>query len=135
MRAVLVLIVGILALMRPAMAADLMSADAARAAAEQGQIVLVDIRTPEEWQATGVGDLTVPLDMRAPGFIREIMALRAEDPNRPVALICATGGRSAYVTTALEQRGVTGLINVGEGMMGSKHGPGWLARGLPVRQP
>lgn len=121
--------------MVPAAAVEVMSAAQARAAAEAGEIVIVDIRTPAEWTASGIPDVAMPINMQADDFVDRLVALMTEDPNRPIAMICATGGRSGYVTKALEARGVPGLINVSEGMFGSQAGPGWLARGLPVRQP
>lgn len=114
-------------------AADVITAAEARAAALAGEVTLVDIRTPQEWAATGVPDVAHALDMTEEGFVQKLLALYEAHPDRPMAVICATGGRSTYVTTALEQRGLDRLINVSEGMSGSKHGPGWLARSLPVR--
>ena len=117
-----------------AFAADIISATKVREAALAGEVTLVDIRTPQEWAATGVPDVAHALDMTEESFIRKLLELQQAHPDRPLAMICATGGRSTYVTTALEQRGMTGLLNVSEGMAGSKHGPGWLARSLPVRK-
>ena len=117
-----------------ASAADIISAADAREAALAGEVTLVDIRTPQEWEATGVPDVAHALDMTEEGFIRKLLELQQTHPDRPLAMICATGGRSTYVTTALEQRGMTGLLNVSEGMSGSQYGPGWLARALPVRR-
>ncbi|MEO1490536.1 MAG: rhodanese-like domain-containing protein [Pseudomonadota bacterium] len=117
-----------------AQAADVMSADVARAAALEGEVVLVDIRTPEEWAATGVPDVAVPLNLHDKGFIEGLRALMADNPGKPLAMICATGGRSSFATDALEKQGVS-VINVVEGMMGSAAGPGWLKRSLPVRTP
>lgn len=117
-----------------AWAAGEMSAEEARAAALAGKVTLVDIRTPEEWENTGVPDVAHLLNMHEDGFASRLLALYEAHPDRPMAVICATGARSTYVTTALEQRGLTRLLNVREGMMGSKHGPGWLRRSLPIRK-
>lgn len=115
-----------------ASAADVMSADAARAAALKGEVVLVDIRTPEEWAATGVPDVAETLDLRGAGFVEGLRALIAANPGKPLAMICATGGRSTFATEALEKQGLP-VLNVTEGMHGSSAGPGWLKRALPVR--
>ena len=117
-----------------AIAADVITATEAREAALAGEVTLVDIRTPQEWAATGVPDVAHALDMTEAGFVGKLLALYEEHPDRPLALICATGGRSTYVATALEERGLDRLLNVSEGMSGSQHGPGWLARSLPVRR-
>jgi rhodanese-related sulfurtransferase len=49
-----------------------------------------------------------------------------------IALICATGGRSAYVVEILGKNGITGVADVSEGMFGNGRAAGWIARGLPV---
>jgi hypothetical protein len=36
------------------------------------------------------------------------------------------------MSNLLENAGFTNIIDVPEGMMGSRAGPGWLKRGLPV---
>lgn len=109
-----------------------MSVTEAIAAAEKGEIVLIDIRTPTEWEQTGIGKGAIPLDMRGPDFVDTVVKIHAANPERPVALICAMGGRSGYVTKILERNGVTGIIDVAEGMFGSAAGKGWLKEGLPV---
>lgn len=109
-----------------------MSVADAMAAAEKGEIVLIDIRRPDEWADTGIGKGAIPLDMRGPDFAATVVKIHQANPDRPVALICAAGGRSGYVTQFLEQKGVTGIIDVAEGMFGSAAGQGWLKEGLPV---
>lgn len=133
MRAVLLAALGVI-MAGTAWAADVMTAEQARSAALSGEITLVDIRTPQEWSETGVPDVAHVLNMHSDGFASRLLALYEAHPDRPLAVICATGARSTYVTTALEQRGLTRLLNVREGMLGSKHGPGWLSRSLPVRK-
>jgi len=49
-----------------------------------------------------------------------------------VALICAAGVRSSVARVLLEAEGFEHVLDIGEGMLGSGNGPGWLARGLPV---
>ena len=118
-----------------AFASDVMTADQARKAALAGEVTLVDIRTPQEWTASGVPDAAHLLDMKSEGFVQRLMALYQAHPDRPVAFICASGVRSAYVTRALTDRGLDRIVNVSEGMFGNDSGPGWMARGLPVRKP
>ncbi len=113
---------------------SLAAAEAHRRAAE-GQVLLIDIRTPDEWRATGVPEGAYPLDMRREDFAATLQTLADRHPGTPVALICATGGRSARLAADLTEAGLTGVLDVPEGMLGSKAGPGWLAEGLPVRAP
>lgn len=104
----------------------------AHEAANAGDIVLVDIRRPEEWRETGVGQGAHPLDMRRADFETELALLSGGDRDRPVALICARGVRSARMARRMAAAGFTRVIDVPEGMLGSSAGPGWLAAGLPT---
>lgn len=111
-----------------------MSAADAMTLSANGEIVLIDIRTPQEWQESGVPATAHLLNMQDKTFMPGLRALGAQHPGKPIAMICATGGRSGYVTKRLKEVGFTGLINVSEGMFGSAAGPGWLKQNLPTRQ-
>jgi rhodanese-related sulfurtransferase len=111
-----------------------MSAPEALEAAEKGDVVLVDIRSREEWQETGVAEPALPISMHEGGFVQKLLQAMGGDPSRRVALICATGGRTRYVQNVLASNGFGNVIDVAEGMMGSAAGPGWLKRGLPIRR-
>jgi len=110
-----------------------MTPDEAYTKALAGEIVLIDIRTPEEWAETGLPDVALTNNLYAPDFIQTLLAIRAQNPATPLALICRTGNRSARTTAQLYQAGLTDVIDVVEGVAGSSVGPGWKARGLPVR--
>ncbi|MEP3333733.1 rhodanese-like domain-containing protein [Sedimentitalea sp.] len=97
-----------------------------------GEVVLIDIRRPKEWQRTGVPAGAAPLDMRRDDFGQALSAIVGPDRSRPIALICARGVRSARLALALSDAGYTNIIDVPEGMLGSAAGPGWLDAGLPV---
>ena len=103
----------------------------AHAAAGLGDILLVDIRRPDEWAATGIGEFAVPFDLREDDFIANVAAAR-RDGAQPVAVMCARGVRSARLTLRLVDAGLMPIIDVPEGMLGSRAGPGWLARDLPT---
>lgn len=109
-----------------------MDAPTAHEKAMAGEIILVDIRTPPEWAQTGIGEGALAINMRDPEFVKALVVLRQLNPEKPIALICRTGNRSGYVVKALAQQGFPGLVDVPEGMAGSKAGPGWLKRGLPT---
>ena len=103
--------------------------------AKTGEIILIDIRRPDEWQATGTGQGAHLIDLRRPDFIEALSKLVDGDRTRPIALICAKGVRSARMTNLLTRNDFTHLINVSEGMLGSSEGAGWIARGLPLATP
>jgi rhodanese-related sulfurtransferase len=106
----------------------------AHARADAGTLTLVDIRRPDEWQATGIGVGAHPVDMRRDDFTGAVLQLVQGNAGAALALICAKGVRSARLSTRLAQSGFGQIINVPEGMLGAPEGPGWIARGLPVRR-
>jgi rhodanese-related sulfurtransferase len=119
-------------LVYPVYAGPTLDAQTAFQRAEAGEIVLVDIRRPDEWQATGTGKGAHRIDLRSPDFVEALAKLVDGDRTRPIALICARGVRSARSANLLAENGFSQIINVPEGMLGSSDGPGWIARGLPL---
>ncbi|MEX0368285.1 MAG: rhodanese-like domain-containing protein [Ruegeria sp.] len=109
-----------------------LSAPDVHAAALNGAVLLVDIRRPDEWERTGVGEGAVPLDMRRDDFTEALLGHTQGRNDAPVALICARGVRSRGLTQRLTKAGFSQIIDVPEGMLGSGAGPGWVKRGLPV---
>ena len=114
--------------------ADIWSADQAFEALSNGEIVMIDIRSRGEWKETGVADGAWPISMHEPDFPQRLFRAQELANGRPVALICATGGRSGAVMRALDRAGYTGFIDVSEGMEGSKLGRGWIAKRLSIVQ-
>ena len=100
--------------------------------ASAGEIVLIDIRRPDEWAATGSPASGHRLDMRRDDFTEALLELTGGAQDARVALICARGVRSSRLTNRLTEAGFTNIIDVPEGMLGSSAGPGWLKRGLPL---
>jgi rhodanese-related sulfurtransferase len=111
---------------------DIWLAQEAADALEGGAISLIDVRTRAEWTDTGLAKGAWPISMHERGFEQRLFAARDLSAEKPVALICATGGRSAQLLAALKRAGYPGFIDVSEGMLGSRRGPGWIARGLPI---
>lgn len=113
-----------------------LSAPDAHRLVDSGELILIDIRTPEEWRHTGVAKGAILINMVHPGgtdgFVREILAQVDDDTDRPIALICRTGNRTTHVQRLLIGHGFSRIYNITEGMAGSSAGPGWIKRGLPV---
>ena len=122
--------------------AELVQADAgldpvaAHAQAQAGKLTLIDIRTPAEWRDTGVPEGAVRIEMTNPqgpgGFAEEVLTQVKGNRDAPIALICRSGNRSGQLQQALAAMGFTHVYSVDEGMGGSRLGPGWIRRGLPV---
>ena len=110
-----------------------MTPDVAREMALAGEIILIDIRRPEEWAETGVPDVALLADMTSPDFLKIITAIRLQSPDTPLAFSCRTGNRSDYLTGELEKLGMSGLIDVVGGLQGSRADKGWIKRQLPIR--
>ena len=111
---------------------EIWSALEAADALDAGDVALIDVRSRPEWAETGVAAGAWPVSMHERGFEHRLFAARDLSAGNPVALICATGGRSARLLSALRRAGYSGFIDVSEGMLGSRRGPGWIARGLPI---
>jgi rhodanese-related sulfurtransferase len=134
-----ILIVAALLLLPGAARAEVLTAEAAQALAARGALTLVDVRLPSEWAETGLpeGAEGVSLQSAAThelrsGFVDDVLRAMGGDRDRPIALICARGTRSAFARELLAAAGFTRVDDVGEGMLGGPNGPGWLARGLPT---
>ena len=104
----------------------------AHEAARAGKLVLVDIRTPDEWADTGVPDGAIRLDMTGSAFEVRLAALKLDHPGKPIALICRTGNRTSTLQKTLAARGWKELVDVRGGLLGNPRDKGWLAEGLPV---
>ena len=98
-------------------------------------VPVVDIRTPEEWEATGIiegshlltfFDAQGNYDARA--WLSALSAIAA--PDEPVAIICHSGGRSDIVTRFLDgQVGYQHVHDVHEGISQ------WIAEGRSTIPP
>ena len=74
---------------------------------------LIDVRERDEWDAVhAVGAELHPLSLFRRG------EFPAPD-DRPVAVICASGGRSAMAAQILESRGWPEVANIVDGTMGA----------------
>ncbi|GAB4412222.1 MAG: hypothetical protein Kow00106_06810 [Anaerolineae bacterium] len=84
--------------------------------------ILVDVRTPEEWAATGIvpGARLIPLDQfeqRAPAELPK---------DSPIFVICNSGNRSRVASENLIRLGYSQVFNIDGGIQA------WLQAGLPV---
>ena len=119
-----------------ALAGGVLSAEDAARRVKSGEIMVIDVRSPTEWRATGTAKrakrVTIHDRDGAAGFLRHMVDAVDGDRNRPIALICARGNRSTMAHEFLTRQGFTNVHNIVEGMLGNRTDPGWIARGLPV---
>ena len=94
-----------------------------------GDVLVVDIREPEERRTSGA----IPGSVAAPRGMLEFYAdpsstyhIDGFDPDRRVILHCAGGGRSALAVKSLQELGYTNVAHLDKGFNG------WKEQGLPV---
>jgi len=89
----------------------------------RGEIQIVDVREPYEWQAGRVqGSIHVPLESLMAGGGEDL------DRGRPVVVVCRSGNRSELGTLMMQARGFDAHNLVG-GL------EGWAREGLPLSTP
>ncbi|PZF81563.1 rhodanese-like domain-containing protein [Jiangella anatolica] len=106
-----------------------LSADEVADRLAAGGVTLIDIREPDEVGRDG----SIAGAVQAPRGMLEFYAdpaspyHRAEfDPDRRTILYCASGGRSALATAALQELGYTDVAHLDGGLKA------WTAEGRPV---
>jgi len=100
--------------------------------AQDQSLLLLDIRRPDEWKKTGIGQGATALEMDDPEFLTKLHDLTNGNKQSPIGIVCAAGGRSARVCQALRSEGYDAVFDVSEGMNGGPHGAGWVAKNLPT---
>lgn len=84
-------------------------------------VVILDVRTPEEY-AQGHIDKSVNYDWNGDSFFDQIAGLRKKDP---VYVYCYSGGRSGEAAAAMRKKGFSRVYELQGGIMK------WRAAGLP----
>lgn len=123
------LVAAILAFAMPAFAVERLAPREANLEVSAGGMVLIDIRTPDEWADTGVAPNATPIDMTSPEFVDQLKAVIAANPGKKYAFMCRSGNRSGMLTKRLEQAGLQNVVDVKGGILG------WIDAGLPVKKP
>ena len=102
------------------------------------KVVLLDVRTQEEWDNIGkpdgdkIGLKTYFLEIRRDAsydFVKEFKNFNINQ-NKEILVICASGERS-QISAELLSRENYKSINISDGFMGSQEGAGWKNNGLP----
>jgi len=91
---------------------------------EEEDIILLDVRTPEEY-AEGHLAGAKNLDYNAPNFTEQIQQL---DPDQKYMLYCAVGGRSGKSLEIMKEMGFKQVYNVTEGFTEL------IDKGIPVTE-
>ncbi len=100
-------------------------------------LLVIDIRRPEEWLATGVprGAKILSIEkhpLGLEGFLQDLQALLQQDMSRPFALICRTGNRTSQILPHFRYLGFENAMHVSGGIFGNGTSTGWLEEKLPM---
>ncbi len=96
--------------------------------------LVIDVRTPAEWQATGVISASQKLqsfdsngNFDEDAWVANLTKLKSS-PDQPVILVCRSGNRSAKVGQILtEKLGMTNVYHLSNGIQS------WIKAGHPVK--
>ena len=113
---------------------DTLLAEQALEMSKNGELTIIDVRTPMEWMRSGVAQGALTITPQNPAFMQELNDAVGGDLARPIALICATGQRTAMIQRFLREQGYSAVADISEGMMGNFSAPGWLQKNLPTVQ-
>ncbi len=113
---------------------DRLSAEQALEMSQKGELTIIDVRTPMEWMRSGVAEGALTITPQNPAFMQELNEAVGGDLSKPIALICATGNRTAMIQRFLREQGYSAVADISEGMMGNFSAPGWLQKNLPTVQ-
>ncbi len=97
------------------------------------KLILIDVRTPDEWKKIGVAKGAITLSMLDQQFLVELNEIRAKNPEKIIAFICASGNRSEVVRAELARRGYENIYSVYGGTTGNGV-TGWIKEGLPMEK-
>lgn len=99
-------------------------ADEAAKIIAEGKVVIVDVRTPDEFK-DGHIKTAKNIDIMAADFEAQLAKL---DKTQPTLVHCQAGGRSMRALKTFEKLGFKNLIHLDEGFAG------WEAAGKPVEK-
>lgn len=134
----------------PAYAGDISPGEAWRILNDDPAAVLIDVRTPAEWNYVGVPDLSSvgKQPLFVPWLFFPSMELNRDfvehlesaglDREAPLLFVCRSGARSRSAAIAMTARGFNKCYNIASGFEGdadkTRHRgtvSGWKAEGLP----
>jgi thioredoxin 1 len=88
----------------------------------EGNVQLVDVRTPEEYGVKHLKD-AVNINFNGDDFVDMVSKL---DKSKPVMVYCLSGGRSSKAAALISKKGFTQVYNMDGGILA------WTAAGEPV---
>lgn len=116
--------VPVVAAVSPTVVRNVDAAGAKKLLADDGGVVVVDVRTPEEFGGGHIAGAK-NLDFNAPGFRDELGKL---DREKTYLVHCAAGGRSTRSLARFKELGFKSVVHLDGGFNG------WVQAGQPVEK-
>ncbi len=104
---------------------------------KKGDILVIDIRTSNEWKMTGVIPNSILINMHdnsnqeRQDFVKELKKELSLNQSKNIAFICASGARSKIVLDFLISHGYKNVFHIPDGILGTQNN-GWLYQGYPI---
>ena len=108
---------------------EVMSADFSR---QQGSAIVIDVREPSEFETGHIpGSINIPRGVLEFQVDAHPAVANVSDPalshkERPIVVVCRTGGRAALAALSLQRLGFTDVCSIAGGVMA------WGEAGLPL---
>ena len=94
---------------------------------ESGELILIDVRNADEWQALGMPEFSSGVSLSDDAFKEKICQCVNNNFSTSIAFICKSGQRSAKAVQLATRYGFTNVIQVIGGF------EAWKKASLPVR--
>lgn len=92
----------------------------------RGELILIDVREPDEWTADGSPFGCQRIALQNPYFLEEVLQSTNHNKNTKVAVCCRSGMRGDKAASLLLNAGFDDVLNVEGGMLR------WVAEDLPI---
>jgi rhodanese-related sulfurtransferase len=92
-----------------------------------GNLILIDVREPNEWADTGCPESAYRIALQNHNFIEEVLNLVNNDKNASIAVSCKSGMRGDEAVNRLKAAKFTNVVNVEGGILK------WISEQLPVK--
>ncbi len=93
---------------------------------QNGEIVIIDVRQPDEWQQTGLPAGAQGVALSGPNFIEQIEEIAAQNKGCKLAISCQSGMRTKAAVKSLDAHGMKNLHQIKGGLMA------WNRENLPI---
>lgn len=92
-----------------------------------GNLILIDVREPNEWADTGCAENASRVALSNHNFVEEVLRLVKNDKDTPIAVSCKSGMRGDEAIKRLKAAKFTNVVNVEGGILK------WISEQLPVK--